>query len=167
MFRPNFEKGGGLIVAIAQDWLKKDVLMQAWMNEEAWGETLRTGLMVYYSRSRKKLWRKGEESGHRQLVHRVFVDCDADSAVFLVSQAGGACHDGYRTCYYRILDHMTGGLGTREQRLFDPSAVYTKSETSQEPPPKREERTVSLVDIRDPKIRRPSSGSENFRGGIH
>ena len=91
----NFEKAGGLVPAIAQDADTGAVLMLAWMNREAYEETLRTRRAVYYSRSRQKLWRKGEESGHVQEVRGIFLDCDADTILLKVHQIGGAaCHEG-------------------------------------------------------------------------
>src|SRR5262245_52812493 len=99
----DFEKAkDGLVPAIAQDAETGQVLMLAWMNREAYEETLRTGRAVYYSRSRRKLWRKGEESGHVQEVRGVYLDCDADTVLLKVHQVGGAaCHEGYRSCFFR------------------------------------------------------------------
>src|SRR5688572_31323393 len=92
---PDFSKGDGLLPAVAQDAATGEVLMLAWMNAEAYGETLATGRAVYYSRSRGRLWRKGEESGNLQLVRGVFIDCDADTILLKVEQVGGAaCHEG-------------------------------------------------------------------------
>jgi phosphoribosyl-AMP cyclohydrolase len=119
---PDFSKDGGLIAAVAQDAASGEVLMVAWMNAEAYAETVRTGQAVYYSRSRGKLWRKGEESGHIQAVRSIYVDCDADAVLLKVEQAGAACHEGYRSCFFR---EVTGeGLKTVAQRLVDPAAVY-------------------------------------------
>ena len=99
---PDFDKTGGLIPAVAQDADTGQVLMLAWMNREAYEETLRTGRAVYFSRSRNKLWRKGEESGHVQEVRGVFIDCDADTVLLKVKQIGGAaCHEGYASCFFR------------------------------------------------------------------
>src|SRR6516162_4242057 len=98
----DFEKAGGLVPAIAQDADTGQVLMLAWMNRAAYEETLRTGRACYYSRSRGKLWRKGEESGHVQEVRGVYVDCDADTILLKVRQVGGAaCHEGYASCFFR------------------------------------------------------------------
>jgi phosphoribosyl-AMP cyclohydrolase len=119
---PDFSKSGGLLPAIAQDALTGEVLMLAWMNAEAYGETLRTGRAVYYSRSRGKLWRKGEESGHEQRVRAIFIDCDADTILLKVEQVGAACHEGYRTCFFR--EATTAGLKVIAQRLVDPASVY-------------------------------------------
>ena len=119
----NFDKAGGLVSAIAQDADTGEVLMIAWMNREAFEETVRTGRAVYFSRSRNKLWRKGEESGHFQEVRGVFVDCDADAVLLKVTQVGGAaCHEGYKSCFFR---ELTGDeLRTVGERVFDPKAVY-------------------------------------------
>ncbi len=125
MDRPNFEKPDGLIRAIAQDHVTKEVLMDAFMNEEAFDETLRTGRAVYFSRSRGKLWRKGEESGHVQEVREVYVDCDADTVLLKVKQVGGAaCHEGYASCFFRKLE--AGELAVVGDRVFDPKQVYGK-----------------------------------------
>lgn len=125
MDRPNFGKSDGLIRAIAQDFETKDVLMDAFMNEEAFDETLRTGRAVYYSRSRKKLWRKGEESGNVQVVKEIRFNCYADSLLLLVEQVGGAaCHTGHRSCFYRRLTEH--GLEQLGEPLFDPAQVYNK-----------------------------------------
>lgn len=119
----DFNKAGGLVPAIAQDAETGEVLMLAWMNEEAFTETLRTGRAVYYSRSRKKLWRKGEESGHVQLVQNVYIDCDADTVLLKVTQVGGAaCHTGFKSCFHRQL--VDGQLLTLGQPVFDPRDVY-------------------------------------------
>src|ERR1041385_3310323 len=88
---PDFSKNDGLIAAVAQDAATGEVLMVAWMNAEAYEETLRTGRAVYYSRSRNRLWRKGEESGHTQAVRAIYVDCDADAVLLKVEQVGAAC----------------------------------------------------------------------------
>ena len=94
----DFDKSGGLIPAIAQDADTGEVLMLAWMNREAFEETVRTGRAVYFSRSRNKLWRKGEESGNVQEVRGIFIDCDADTVLLKVHQIGGAaCHEGYKS----------------------------------------------------------------------
>ncbi len=121
---PDFEKAGGLVPAIAQDADNGQVLMMAWMNREAFQETLSTGRAVYFSRSRNKLWRKGEESGHQQQVRQVLIDCDADTVLLKVEQRGAACHEGYRTCFFREVgvDETT----IVEPRLVDPNDVYKK-----------------------------------------
>ncbi len=121
----DFDKAGGLVPAVAQDADTGDVLMLAWMNREAYEETLRTGRACYYSRSRGRLWRKGEESGHVQEVREVLVDCDADTILLRVRQVGGAaCHEGYRSCFFRKV--TPGGLETVGERVFDPKQVYQK-----------------------------------------
>jgi len=119
---PDFSKNGGLLPAIAQDAATGEVLMVAWMNAEAYAETLRTGRAVYFSRSRGKLWRKGEESGHEQTVRGIFVDCDADTILLKVEQVGAACHEGYRSCFFRQV--TPGGLEIVAERLVDPASVY-------------------------------------------
>lgn len=91
----------GLVAAIAQDAETGRVLMLAWMNRETLEETLETGKMVYYSRSRKKRWMKGETSGHVQTVKEAFIDCDGDAILFKISQKGVACHEGYLSCFFR------------------------------------------------------------------
>jgi phosphoribosyl-AMP cyclohydrolase len=99
--------------------------MLAWMNREAYEETLRTGRAVYYSRSRAKLWRKGEESGHVQEVREVLIDCDADTILLKVNQIGGAaCHEGYKSCFFRRVEGES--LRVVAQRVFDPKEVYKK-----------------------------------------
>ena len=121
----DFDKSGGLVPAIAQDAETGEVLMMAWMNREAYEETLRTGRACYFSRSRGRLWRKGEESGNIQEVKGVFVDCDADTILLKVHQIGGAaCHEGYRSCFFR---QVSGDrLEVIGERVFDPKQVYKK-----------------------------------------
>jgi phosphoribosyl-AMP cyclohydrolase len=121
----DFDKAGGLVPAIAQDADTGEVLMLAWMNHEAFEETLRTGRAVYFSRSRNKLWRKGEESGHVQHVQSVFVDCDADTILLKVTQVGGAaCHEGFKSCFFR--QRVDGEWKVIAERVFDPKTVYQK-----------------------------------------
>ena len=123
---PDFSKNE-LIPAIAQDAETGDILMMAWMNEEAWKETLSTERVVYFSRSRQKLWRKGEESGNVQELKSVYFDCDADTILVKVNQIGGAaCHAGYRSCFFRRIDPATGEFSVEGDRVFDPSEVYGK-----------------------------------------
>jgi phosphoribosyl-AMP cyclohydrolase len=120
---PDFDGPDGLLPAIAQDAVTGEVLMLAWMNAESYAETLETGRAVYFSRSRKRLWRKGEESGHVQLVRGVFLDCDADTILLKVVQVGeAACHEGYKSCFFREVTPE----GTRivAERVFDPEKVY-------------------------------------------
>ena len=121
----DFDKAGGLVPAIAQDAVTGDVLMLAWMNQEAYEETLRTGRACYYSRSRRRLWRKGEESGYVQEVREIYLDCDADTILLKVHQVGGAaCHEGYRSCFFRRVE--AGELRVVGDRLFDPNKVYKR-----------------------------------------
>ncbi len=121
--QPTFQRGvDGLLVAIAQDASTKLVLMVAWMNAEAFQETVETGFATYYSRSRKRLWRKGEESGHRQKVVEIFLDCDQDTILLSVNQTGAACHEGYSSCFFR--KYEKGNLKIIADRLVDPKDVY-------------------------------------------
>ena len=123
---PDFAKGGGLLPAVAQDAQTGEVLMVAYMNEEAFRETVATGRAVYYSRSRGRLWRKGEESGHVQQVQAIYLDCDADTILLKVHQVGGAaCHEGYKSCFFRRWTPQ--GLQIDQPRVFDPQQVYKKS----------------------------------------
>jgi phosphoribosyl-AMP cyclohydrolase len=124
----NFAKGGGMVPVIVQDDATGEVLMLAYMNQEAWEKTLSTGKVHYYSRSRERLWMKGETSGHIQEVKTIAVDCDADTILIKVHQRGGAaCHEGYRSCFfhYRLAN---GEWQIRGERVFDPHTVYGKSE---------------------------------------
>jgi phosphoribosyl-AMP cyclohydrolase len=122
---PDFSKCGGMLPAIAQDAETGDVLMLAYMNAESFAKTLEIGQAVYFSRSRNKLWHKGEESGNVQHVQAIFVDCDADTILLKVKQAGGAaCHEGYRSCFFRQV--TPAGLETQGERVFDPKEVYGK-----------------------------------------
>ena len=121
----DFQKAGGIIPAVAQDHLTGEVLMLAYINPEAWQETLKTGQAVYYSRSRNRLWHKGEESGNIQIIKEILVDCDGDAVIFRVEQKGGAaCHTGHRSCFYLKLEN--GTLIELNQPLFDPEKVYRK-----------------------------------------
>ena len=123
MIEADFSKLDGLIPAVAQDCDTGEVLMVAFMNREAWDLTCRTGIMHYWSRSRGKLWKKGESSGNVQEVRELRLDCDADCVLAKVHQVGGAaCHTGYRSCFYTIVE---GGT-TRVDgvRVFDPLKVY-------------------------------------------
>ena len=122
---PDFSKGDGLLPAIAQDAATGQILMLAYMNAQSYEETLKTGRAVYFSRSRNKLWRKGEESGHVQEVREIFVDCDADTILLKVHQIGGAaCHEGYASCFFRQV--TPAGLRVIGERVFDPAEVYKK-----------------------------------------
>jgi phosphoribosyl-AMP cyclohydrolase len=116
----------GLIPAVAQDAASGEVLMVAWMNRQALEQTFAQGLAHYYSRSRRKLWLKGEESGHFQKVLEVRADCDGDVLLLKVKQEGGAaCHTGYRSCFHRLRT-PEGGVCTEGVRVFDPAKVYKK-----------------------------------------
>jgi phosphoribosyl-AMP cyclohydrolase len=122
---PDFAKGGGLLPAIAQDADDGTVLMLAYMNAEAYAETLATGRAVYFSRSRGKLWRKGEQSGNVQEVRAVYLDCDRDTILLRVNQVGqAACHEGYRSCFFRQVTPR--GLKIVGRQVFDPAEVYKK-----------------------------------------
>lgn len=125
MIRPDFKKCDGLIPVIAQDADSGDVLMLAYMNEAAYDETLESGRAVYFSRSRNKLWRKGEESGNVQKVKSIFIDCDNDTLLIKVEQIGGAaCHEGYKSCFFRQLSGNNAQIVA--ERIFDPKQVYGK-----------------------------------------
>lgn len=119
---PDFSRNDGLLPAIAQDAATGQVLMLAYMNAAAYDETLLTGYATYFSRSRGRLWRKGEESGHRQRVVSLHLDCDADTILLRVEQVGAACHEGFRTCFYRQV--TPSGCRTTEPRWVDPATVY-------------------------------------------
>lgn len=121
----DFEKQGGLIPAVAQDWQSGEVLMLAYMNRESFEETVRTGRACYFSRSRNKLWRKGEESGNVQHVREIRIDCDADAVVLRIDQIGGAaCHTGHRSCFYRKVED--GKVVEEGEKVFNPEEVYKK-----------------------------------------
>jgi phosphoribosyl-AMP cyclohydrolase len=125
-FAPKFD-ANGLITAIAQDAGTGQVLMVAYMNDEALRLTLSTGNAVYYSRSRKKLWRKGEESGHVQKVKEVLVDCDQDCLILKVTVDQGQCHVGYQSCFYRKVQAGTADkLTFVAEKVYDPAEVYKK-----------------------------------------
>jgi len=124
--RPDFQKMD-LIPVIAQDDQTGEVLMLAYMNEEAYEETLKTHRVCYYSRSRQKLWRKGEESGNVQELKGLYLDCDADTLLVKVHQRGGAaCHEGYKSCFFRKIDPASGAVSVEGERVFDPAVVYQK-----------------------------------------
>lgn len=112
----------GLVPAIVQDAATDEVLMMAYMSEETLRETMESGQMVYWSRSRRERWKKGATSGHVQGVEEVRVDCDGDALLFKVMQEGGACHTGYKSCFYRRADGDT--LVTDGEKVFDPATVY-------------------------------------------
>ncbi len=120
-----FDKGKGLLPAIVQDYKTKEVLMLAYINETAWKKTLETGKAHYWSRSREKLWLKGETSGHLQLIKNILVDCDEDTVVYQVEQLGGAaCHTGHRSCFFRKVTEK--GVEIISEPVFDPGEVYKK-----------------------------------------
>lgn len=121
---PDFSRGDGLLPAVAQDAESGEVLMLAYMNAKSFAETLASGKAVYYSRSRQRLWRKGEQSGHEQLVRGVYVDCDADTILLKVEQVGGAaCHEGYKSCFFREITES--GPQVIANRVVDPATVYS------------------------------------------
>ena len=124
---PDFSKHDGLLPAIAQDATTGEVLMLAYMNAESYAQTLATGRAVYYSRSRGRLWAKGEESGNVQIIRGIYVDCDDDTILLKVEQVGGAaCHEGYKSCFFREV--APEGLRVVAERVFDPDEVYKKKD---------------------------------------
>ncbi len=121
----NFEKSNGLLPVIAQDFETGEVLMLAYMNKLAWEKTLETGKVHYWSRSRDKLWLKGETSGHVQVLKEAYVDCDNDTILVKVEQLGGAaCHTGHKSCFYRRVEGDR--LVQISERVFDPKEIYGK-----------------------------------------
>ena len=126
MIELNFAKTeSGLLPAIVQDYKTGEILMLAYINDLAWQKTLETGKGYYWSRSRNKLWLKGESSGHVQLVKEILVDCDDDTVVFKVDQVGGAaCHKGYASCFFRRVKGDSLVIETKQ--VFDPVKVYGK-----------------------------------------
>jgi len=125
----DFQKSGGLVPAIIQDERTGDVLMLGFMNSESLVETQRTGEVVFFSRSRNKLWKKGESSGHVLLVRELRVDCDADALLVRVAAAGpGVCHEGYRSCFFRKLE-PDGSAKIIAERTFAPEKVYGREKT--------------------------------------
>lgn len=123
MLEPNFDKGNGLVPVVTQDWHTNEVLMVAYMNREAWLNTLATGKATYWSRSRTSLWLKGESSGNVQQVKEIYIDCDEDTVLLKVVQVGdAACHTGYRSCFYRKL--VGGDVEIQGHRIFNPEDVY-------------------------------------------
>jgi phosphoribosyl-AMP cyclohydrolase len=119
----DFTKLDGLIPAVIQDDASGRILMLGFMNEEAFRKTVETGFATFYSRSRKKLWLKGETSGHKLAVKRIQTDCDQDSLVILVEALGpGVCHNGYQSCFYRTLQN--GRWVESEKPAYDPGAIY-------------------------------------------
>jgi len=119
----DFQKSDGLITAVVQDHSTGRVLMVGYMNEEAFDKTVETGFATFYSRSRRKLWLKGESSGHRLMVKEISADCDGDAVLVKVEALGpGVCHEGYRSCFFRRLEN--GEWKVVEERTYDPHAVY-------------------------------------------
>jgi phosphoribosyl-AMP cyclohydrolase len=125
-FTPKFDKDG-LITAIAQDVKNGQVLMVGYMNREALDETIKTGYGTYFSRSRQKLWKKGEKSGHVQKVHQMLVDCDQDCLLLKVSVEAGQCHVGYQSCFYRaVKKDDPEGLKFIAKKVYNPNQTYKK-----------------------------------------
>jgi|SRR5579862_1385499 len=121
----DFEKSGGLVPAIVQDAVSLEVLMVAFMNEEAWTKTIESGFATFWSRSRNKLWLKGESSGHKLVVKEILIDCDQDTVLLKVEALGpGVCHEGYRSCFFRTL--VDGEWKITGEKGFDPDAVYAR-----------------------------------------
>ena len=127
MVEIDFAKGGGVVPVIVQEETTGEVLMLAYMNRQAWEKTLTTGKVHYFSRSRNRLWLKGETSGHIQEVKDIYVDCDTDTILIKIHQHGGAaCHEGYRSCFFRR--QVNGEWQVTGEKVFDPARVYGKGE---------------------------------------
>jgi len=126
----NFNKSDGLVPVIAQDSKSQEILMLAYANEEAIDLTLSTGYAHYFSRSRNKIWKKGESSGHTQKIDEIRIDCDEDSIIYKIIQKGGACHTGYYSCFYRKLDKQ--GLHISGKKVFNPQTIYKKNNHTRE-----------------------------------
>jgi len=125
MIQLDFNKTGGLIPVIAQDYASGEILMLAYMNQEAFDATLSSGKATYYSRSRQTLWIKGETSGNVQRVKEIRIDCDDDTVLLKVEQLGrAACHTGHRSCFHKILEN--GSIRVVGEPMFDPKEVYKK-----------------------------------------
>jgi len=116
--------GEQLILAISQDYKNSEVLMVAYMNKEALMKTIDTGKAHYWSTSRNKLWLKGESSGHTQEVQEILTDCDEDAVLLKVKQNGGACHEGYYSCFFRKIQENSGNLELVKEKVFEPENVY-------------------------------------------
>lgn len=126
--RIDFAKTAGLVPAIIQDHSSGNVLMLGFMNAPSLAETQRSGEVVFFSRSRNKLWKKGESSGHVLKVREILTDCDSDAILVRVDAVGpGVCHEGYRSCFFRRLD-ASGGATIIAEKTFDPSAVYSQAQ---------------------------------------
>ena len=122
-YKIDFDKSGGIIPAIVQDFNGGDVLMLAYMNEEAFGLTQTTGYAHYFSRSRNSIWKKGESSGHVQIVKEIYLDCDSDTILLKIVQVGdAACHEGYRSCFFKRIEGDSFSIDVSP--VFDPSEVY-------------------------------------------
>ena len=125
-FSPKFNSDG-LITAIAQDAATGEILMVAYMNKEALELTIKNKVATYFSRSRQKLWKKGEESGHQQKIEKILVDCDQDCLILKVTVNAGQCHVGYQSCFYRQLkDETTDTLEFNAEKVYDPKQAYKK-----------------------------------------
>lgn len=125
MVKIDFGKGDGLVPVIVQDYRSKEILMLGYMDRKAWEKTQKTGKAHYYSRSRRRLWLKGEESGHYQEVKGALIDCDSDTLLIQVKQLGeGTCHMGYRSCFFR--KKQGGNWKTVAKKVFKPEQVYKK-----------------------------------------
>ncbi len=126
MINLDFEKSDGIIPVIIQDYKTQEILMLAYMNKAAWEKTQTTGKVHYFSRSRNKLWLKGESSGHYQIVKEILVDCDNDTLLIKIEQIGGAaCHTGYNSCFYRRIANDVEKI-IKDEKVFDPEKVYAK-----------------------------------------
>ena len=125
MITLNFKKMGGLVPAIVQDYKTGEVLMLAFMNQDAWEATLDTGKATFYSRTRQALWIKGKTSGNMQLVKEIRIDCDDDTVLLKVEQVGGAaCHMGYKSCFFKKIEN--GAIRIMGEPVFNPEEVYKK-----------------------------------------
>jgi len=125
MIAPNFDKMNGLVPAIAQDYRTGEVLMLAFMNQQAWEATLNSGKATYWSRTRQELWVKGQTSGNQQIVKEIRIDCDEDTVLLKIEQQGGAtCHTGHRSCFHKKVEGET--IRIIGSPLFDPKEVYGK-----------------------------------------
>lgn len=122
-YKIDFEKNNGIVPVIIQDHKSGDVLMLAYMDDEAFNLTQSTGYAHYWSRSKKRIWKKGESSGHVQIIKEIYIDCDNDTILLKVDQKGeAACHEGYRSCFYRIIKGEEAVINTTP--LFNPEEIY-------------------------------------------
>ena len=122
MTKPDFNKLGGLLPVIVQDWQNGEVLMFAFMNEEAFSLTCESNIAHFFSRSRNSIWKKGESSGNIQQVKEIRIDCDADTLLMKVEQTGAACHEGYRSCFFRIMENSEFKID--QEPIMDPLEMY-------------------------------------------